>query len=747
MPAIGRYCLAIFVASVTLLGPLPTVSVRAQVMPLPANWNEPLRALEPLSRTGVIYDRVLPIAHLERLDGSAATPAIGDRTWRQAYDELRRASLAAPAGPDLATLDAGARARYRSGVIPLALLDRAFERVRPGALDDGSLRYAGGRLEPVNAAALVASRAVAAAALVSRTYRGADVTFALDPERCFTDAGSPPRAVTIDFADGLGPRPVAPGEGVHVHYTARGARTLTARIERADGTRAQARFTFDVAALATPAPDDTLHVTATIPFQGQLGTGDAYVALAPGHTAIENPVVVIEGFDLDNSMNWDELYALLDQQDLIETLRADGFDAVVLNFTDATVAVEQNGLVVEALLERLQSMLPPDRTLALVGASMGGLCSRYALAYMESHAIPHRVRTWVSFDAPHGGADIPLGLQYWISFFSGQSADAAAFLATLQRPAAREMLLYHLTSPAGTTGQPDPMRAQLLDAFTAVGGYPGLPRRLAIANGSGTGVTQGFNPGAQVIRWEYSSLLVSLTGDVWAVPNAVNTQIFRGSLRVLFSTTTQNVSVSGTAPWDGAPGGSRASFTELDTIAAPYGDIVALHPSHCFVPGISALALPTGDPFFDIAGSANLASLTPFDAVRFAPDTNEAHVTITPAIAAWLRGELEQGVLAVPPGTGTDPGRSLSLSAGPSPFRAEARIAYGLPGAARVDLRVYDVRGREVRVVESRHRDVGAYSVTWDGRDAHGAAAGPGVYFLRLQADGRGVTRRVVRLE
>jgi hypothetical protein len=403
--------------------------------------------------------------------------------------------------------------------------------------------------------------------------------------------------------------------------------------------------------------------------------------------------------------------------------------------------------VVEALLERLQSMIPQERTLALVGASMGGLCSRYALAYMESHAIPHRVRTWISFDAPHGGADIPLGLQYWISFFSGQSADAAAFLAVLQRPAAREMLLYHLTSPAGTTGQSDPMRAQLLDAFTAVGGYPNLTRRVAIANGSGARTTQGFAPGAQVVRWEYSSLLVSLTGDVWAVPDAVSTQVFRGSLRVLFSTTTQNVSVSGTAPWDGAPGGSRASFTEMDTTAAPYGDIVALHPSHCFLPSVSALALPTGNPFFDIAGSANLASLTPFDAVRFAPDSNEAHVTITPANAAWLRSELEQGVLAVPPGPAVDAGRRVSLSAAPSPFRAATRIAWGTRDAGRVDLRVYDVRGREVRVLEGGERTAGEYAATWDGRDAHGAIAEPGVYFLRLRSGGRAVTRRIVRLD
>jgi triacylglycerol esterase/lipase EstA (alpha/beta hydrolase family) len=255
-----------------------------------------------------------------------------------------------------------------------------------------------------------------------------------------------------------------------------------------------------VRSLAAPLPDDTLHVTATVPFQGQFGTGQAYVYLAPGHAALMSPIVVVEGFDLDNSMNWDELYDLLNRESLIETLRADGFDAVVLNFTDSTVPVEENGLVVAELVQQVQSLIPAEHTLALAGASMGGLCSRYALAWMETNAVPHRVRTWVSFDAPHGGADIPLGLQYWINFFSGQSAEAAAFLAILQRPAAREMLIHHFTTPPGATGTPDPLRAQLLASFAAVGDYPQQPRRVAIANGASDGDTQGFGPAAQVIR-------------------------------------------------------------------------------------------------------------------------------------------------------------------------------------------------------------------------------------------------------
>lgn len=702
-----------------------------------------LRPLEPLARTGVLYDRVLPLAHLEQMDGGDAAPVVDRARFRQALDELRRASTGAPVVPDLPTVDASAAASLRAGVVPLALFDLPFDRVRDGALADGALRVVDGRLEPAAGGApapLTTARAFAVAALASRTYRGGDLTVALDPGRCF--AAGRPVSLAIDFDDGAGFRAVRLGERVHVHYVTTGAHTLTARLERADGSRAVARGVLEVAALATPLPDDTLHVTATTLYQGQAGTGDAYVALAPGRTAITNPVVVIEGFDLDNSMNWDELYALLNEQNLLEDLRSAGYDAIVLNFTDATAAIQQNSYVVEALLDQVQQVIAPEATIALVGASMGGLCSRFALADLEKRGLAPRVRTWISFDAPHQGADIPLGLQYWINFFASQSTDAAAFLATLNRPAARQMLLYHYTSPPTASGQPDPLRATFLADLAATGGYPLLPRIVAIANGSGASVNQGFLPGDQVIRWEYSSFFVAITGNVFAVPDQASHAIFNGSTRIVFTTTTQNVSVSGTKPWDGAPGGTRASFSELDAVPAPYGDILALHPSHCFIPTISSLDLATGDPFFDVDGTPNLLALSPFDALYF-PAANQAHVAITPENATWVKQEIETGVTAV---AGDGGGATLRLAAGPNPAHGDVTLGFTLPASAHVRLAIFGVDGREVATVVEGNREAGSHAFRWNGRDASGARVPAGIYFARLEAGANVSTARFARL-
>ncbi len=75
------------------------------------------------------------------------------------------------------------------------------------------------------------------------------------------------------------------------------------------------------------------------------------------------------------------------------------------------------------------------------------------------------------------------------------------------------------------------------------------------------------------------------------------------------------------------------------------------------------------------------------------------------------------------------------------------RIEYELGvGAADVRLVVFDVRGRRVRLLEQGGRDNGWHVCTWDRRLDRGYPAGRGVYLVRLSADGRSLSRKVVLL-
>ena len=499
-----------------------------------------------------------------------------------------------------------------------------------------------------------------------------------------------------------------------------------------------------VAGGPVPVPDDTIAVVATQPYLGQVASGRAYVLLGPGHAQLTNPVIVVEGFDLDNSMDWDELYTLLNREALVESLLVDGYDAVVLDFTDATDYIQRNAFVFTALLQQIEDAIDPGRTLPVVGASMGGLVARYGLAWLETQSMPHRVRTFISFDAPQRGANIPLGLQHWVDFFASQSASAATFRGILNTPAARQMLAYHFGSTTGTTALPDPLRAGLAADLAAVNGYPAQPRRVAFANGAGNGAGQGYAAGAQVIDYDFNNIIVLIRGDVWALPSGpVAAPIFAGRMRVPFVIdATKNVSIANAKPYDSAPGGWRASMAQLDTTQAPFGDIVALHDAHCFIPTLSALDLDDADLHRDLTLVADPASGSPFDAVHWAA-TNEEHVFISPETAVRLRAELTPPVVGVRPG----PASRISLAAPrPNPAATSTSFGFTLGEAFVVSLDVFDVAGRRVRAFGAQRLDAGAHARAWDLRDGDGRRVPPGLYFVRLSGADEARTRRVAVL-
>lgn len=694
--------------------------------------------------SGILYDRVLPLAGLEELDGSPSASVMTPARFRQALHEINRASMVPRSWPGADALRDRARALDPFAPVPVGIIDVSYERIQPDALARGLVRVAGDEVRVASRDALASARAFAASALRGEGYRGGAMAFVFPRDLYIGNGPSPPR-LEVDFDDGVGLRVVRFDEPVSVLYPHEGAKTIVVRSVREDGAVFQSRFGFRVAALAAPVPDDTIHVTATIPYQAAYGTGEAYVYLAPGHATVTNPVVVVEGFDIDNTLNWDEIYALLNDENLIEDLRGYGYDAVVLNFTEGTAPIQENAFMLLELLGQIQSLLPAQASYAMVGASMGGLVGRYALAYMETHAIPHRVATFITFDTPHNGANIPLSIQHWLDFFGPESTEAAFLLSRLDTPAARQMLVYHHSFLPESTPGPASLRADFESDLAAVGDFPAQPRLVAVANGSGNSTGQGFAAGAQIIQYEYNIGIAAVTGNCWAVPDGAGAVIFDGLYFILFSQNrSKTVTLSTGAPFDNAPGGSRNTMAQMDSVEAPAGDIVALYDNHCFIPTISALDINTSDLFYDASADPALVSSTPFDAVYF-PLVNQPHVDVTPENKAWFLSEILGTSTAAQTATARTP---VQLSQNtPNPFNPATIIRYSIPARARVRLEVFDVRGARVATLVDGVLDAGAHRAEWDGRDRTGSKVSSGVYFYRLSAAGAVLTRRMVLLK
>lgn len=112
------------------------------------------------------------------------------------------------------------------------------------------------------------------------------------------------------------------------------------------------------------------------------------------------------------------------------------------------------------------------------------------------------------------------------------------------------------------------------------------------------------------------------------------------------------------------------------------------------------------------------------------------------APAAWYTVTVD-GVTGVPPARAIP---KLTLAVSPSPFRSSSVARFRLSDGGTARVAVYDVRGREVARLLDRSLVAGDHEVEWTGREANGAHAPSGVYFVVLTSGSERIARRVVLL-
>ena len=173
-------------------------------------------------------------------------------------------------------------------------------------------------------------------------------------------------------------------------------------------------------------------ITATIGYQGYdetqayFGEGEYEIFLDNIDGVLDHPIIILDGFDPGDSRDISALYASLDFGDsnLADILRDEGFDMVALNFPQYTTDgnaidggadyIQRNAMVLIELINLINAQKVGDQKLVIIGPSMGGLIARYGLSYMEQNSMDHETRLYISFDAPHLGANIPISFQYLI---------------------------------------------------------------------------------------------------------------------------------------------------------------------------------------------------------------------------------------------------------------------------------------------------------------------------------------------
>jgi len=76
-----------------------------------------------------------------------------------------------------------------------------------------------------------------------------------------------------------------------------------------------------------------------------------------------------------------------------------------------------------------------------------------------------------------------------------------------------------------------------------------------------------------------------------------------------------------------------------------------------------------------------------------------------------------------------------TLSPGyPNPFNSVVNFRYSVPEASFVDVRIFDLMGREVKKITLGFHRSGVYQIYWDGKDEKGNEVASGIYLCRMNA-------------
>ncbi len=135
-----------------------------------------------------------------------------------------------------------------------------------------------------------------------------------------------------------------------------------------------------------------------------------------------------------------------------------------------------------------------------------------------------------------------------------------------------------------------------------------------------------------------------------------------------------------------------------------------------------------------------ISNVSPADAVLY-------HVVLSNAcgsVTSWDALLTVDGVTAVE--ASGSPGAAVFEALGPNPTTGVAGLGFALPRDAEVRVRIHDVAGRRVRLIEVGRLPAGRHQATWDARGHDGQRVRAGLYFVTLEVDGRrlGVKRVTV---
>jgi len=695
-------------------------------------------------------------------------------------------------------------------LVNIGLIHTEFDALSPQALDNNLVVLEGNKLKKIANQNIYETHNKTIIAPLATRKKGLKTWFRLDSNFVLNTTNNAIKSIKADFGNGNGFQNVEIDKNIAVVYSDKGIKTITFEIEFQDGTKSQSTSSIEI----LYSNQDLYQIfninaeTITSQYTPDLGMYNEsnsfaglceYNVFLGSDDVLDKPIIIVDGFDPGDTRNIQDIYdsfTYTDQNNqqinLADKIREEGYDVVIVNFPiydfngevidGGADYIERNALSLATLINTINAQKVGEKQNVIIGPSMGGLVSRYALRYMETNNIDHDTRLWISFDSPHNGANVPIALQHTLAYFAyGQpNVEPLQLLIDnmLRSPAAKQMLIDHLDAhttgisgsnptvpsqgmPLEPAGAPN-YRDNFQNMMSTLG-FPQNTRNVSVTNGSGNGSI--FNdkngnpatPDSKIMEGtvnlgQISGVNTRLVSDVKFMPTAnTNSQIseikIQAQIFVWVDVDKFKANAKQHSDSDGvdtAPGGlfEIGDLTEVaeDVDPAFESFLNLLKVDHFnFIPTVSAMALynqpnyyhniDLGTPSVPWTGTTTTNPQTPF-VNWYMPSDNQIHVAITQENADFLWNEIFDPTLK------TDKHNVFSnLVIYPNPSNGIVNIN-GTALENNTKITIIDISGR---VIQQKN-----YSQT-EKIELDLRLAEQGTYFVVLETENQKVVRKIIK--
>ena len=502
--------------------------------------------------TGYLKEFGIRFANMEACNGSlSANNFVTKSEFQSLYNSLysmRVGQVASTMDSPQNIYNQNKSQQENTNDILIAVQHFTYQQYKTNAHTNGDVIINNDRIYDVAGRNPYNTRTMFAITPLKQNIQGSTFTYKLPSNLLYSNSNLTINQIQIDYGNGQGYQTVSQNQSKSITYNSGGEKVIKVKFSSSNGTtlRSHSKIWLDYIAPSQSIQKnfdgtggDMLwnnNIISGSNWNSSSATGRVTIELAPEHTELTKPLIVIEGFDPDDSFDYVSLINGIGPGGLRvpinpatgltlnEAIEDEDYDLVFVDFVNGTDFIQRNAYMVEEVIRQVNQLKVGNEKNVVLGMSMGGLVGRYALRHMEMEGGTHDTKLYISHDSPHQGANVPLSAQAMVRHLIGEEVSLPVFfslfdvdvvdmqelipeiqegLDLLNSPAAKQMLIYQLQGTGDNLSIDNNSLFQSFKTEYSNMGYPQQNniRNIAIANGSECGTPLDFEPFDQILDY------------------------------------------------------------------------------------------------------------------------------------------------------------------------------------------------------------------------------------------------------